>query len=57
MSTREELERWRDQLDGLGEHHGGIVQGHQGWALIGLHDPDGTEIRLYALERHNNGGS
>jgi len=57
VSTREELERWRDQFDGLGEHHGGIVQGHQGWALIGLHDPDGTEIRLYTLERHDNGGS
>ena len=57
VSTREELEGWRDHLDGLGESHGGIVKGHQGWTLIGLHDPDGTEIRLYTLERHDNGGS
>lgn len=57
VSTREEIEHWRDRLDRLGEAHGGIVRGHQGWALIGLHDPDGIEIRLYTRERHDNGGS
>ena len=36
-------------LDGGGEPHGGIVTGHRGGAvLVGLHDPDGIEIRLYA---------
>ena len=33
----------------LDERHGGIVTGHNGGAvLVGLHDPDGIEIRLYA---------
>ncbi|MGH3982378.1 MAG: hypothetical protein ACRDST_06755 [Pseudonocardiaceae bacterium] len=41
------------RLDGLGEPHGGIVTGHAGWVLVGLHDPDGIEIRLYTLEEHN----
>ena len=42
-------ERWSAQLDDLGEPHGGLVQGHEGGAvLVGLHDPDGIEIRLYA---------
>jgi hypothetical protein len=32
-----------------GEPHGGIVQGHKGGSvLVGLHDPDGIELRLYA---------
>lgn len=56
VPTRLELERWRDHLDQLGETHGGIVQGHQGWALVGLRDPDGIEIRLYTQERHDQGG-
>jgi catechol 2,3-dioxygenase-like lactoylglutathione lyase family enzyme len=49
VPKREDVEAWRDRLDDLGEPHGGIVTGHQGGSvLIGLHDPDGIEIRLYA---------
>lgn len=43
------------RLDALGQPHGGIVTGHQGWVLVGLHDPDGIEVRLYTIERHADG--
>ena len=49
VPTRAEVDDWRDRLDELGEPHGGIVTGHRGGSvLVGLHDPDGVEIRLYA---------
>ena len=49
VPSRDDLHRWREALDELGEPHGGLVQGHAGGAvLVGLHDPDGIEIRLYA---------
>ncbi|MFI6132671.1 VOC family protein [Micromonospora sp. NPDC051141] len=49
VPTRADVRRWAVELDRLGEPHGGVVTGHQGGAvLVGLHDPDGTEIRLYA---------
>lgn len=41
------LQAWRRRLDDLGETHGGIVTGHVGSVLVGLHDPDGIEIRFY----------
>lgn len=53
VPTREDIDRWAAHLDDLGESHGGVVTGHQGWALTGLHDPDGMEIRLYTLQRHD----
>ncbi|GII30251.1 VOC family protein [Planotetraspora mira] len=43
-----DLDTWKRRLDDLAEPHGGIVTGHAGHVLIGLHDPDGIEIRLYA---------
>ena len=47
--ARADVQTWRAHLDDLGEPHGGIVTGHQGGSvLVGLHDPDGIEIRLYA---------
>ncbi len=49
VPTRDEVHLWRVRLDEAGEPHGGIVPGHRGGAvLVGLHDPDGIEIRLYA---------
>lgn len=49
VPARADVEAWRAHLDDLGEPHGGIVTGHDGGSvLIGLHDPDGIEIRLYA---------
>jgi catechol 2,3-dioxygenase-like lactoylglutathione lyase family enzyme len=48
VPTREDVQRWSAALGDLGEAHE-VVQGHRGGAVIvGLHDPDGIEIRLYA---------
>ena len=38
------LQAWKQRLDDLGEPHGGIVAGHAGSVIFGLHDPDGIEI-------------
>lgn len=49
VPTRDGVQAWRRRLDELGQAHGGIVTGHNGGAvLVGLHDPDGIQIRLYA---------
>lgn len=57
VPTHADLLAWQERLDALGCPHGGVVQGHEGWALVGLHDPDGLEIRLYTLERHGRESS
>jgi catechol 2,3-dioxygenase-like lactoylglutathione lyase family enzyme len=49
VPTREDVEAWRRRLDDLDQPHGGVVTGHKGGSvLVGLHDPDGIEVRLYA---------
>jgi catechol 2,3-dioxygenase-like lactoylglutathione lyase family enzyme len=49
VPTRNAVQAWRQRLDELGQPHGGVVTGHKGGSvLVGLHDPDGIEIRLYA---------
>jgi catechol 2,3-dioxygenase-like lactoylglutathione lyase family enzyme len=49
VPSRADIERWRARLDEGGVDHGGVVTGHRGGSvLVGLHDPDGIEIRLYA---------
>ena len=49
VPTRADIARWQKRLDELGEPHAGIVSGHRGGSvLVGLHDPDGLEVRLYA---------
>jgi catechol 2,3-dioxygenase-like lactoylglutathione lyase family enzyme len=49
VPAREQVHAWQARLDAAGEPHGGVVTGHRGGAvLVGLHDPDGIEIRLYA---------
>ncbi|TDP96792.1 VOC family protein [Labedaea rhizosphaerae] len=49
VPTREGVQAWKTALDELGEPHGGVVTGHNGGSvLVGLHDPDGIEIRLYS---------
>jgi catechol 2,3-dioxygenase-like lactoylglutathione lyase family enzyme len=49
VPTRDGVQDWRRRLDDLAVAHGGVVTGHRGGAvLVGLHDPDGLEIRLYA---------
>ncbi len=49
VPTRDGVRAWADHLDSIDQGHGGIVTGHRGGSvLVGLHDPDGIEIRLYA---------
>lgn len=49
VDSRDDVQQWSTRLDDLGEPHGGLVTGHHGGSiLVGLHDPDGIEIRLYA---------
>jgi catechol 2,3-dioxygenase-like lactoylglutathione lyase family enzyme len=49
VPKRDDVEAWLGRLDDLGEAHGGVVTGHKGGSvLVGLHDPDGIEVRLYA---------
>lgn len=49
VPSREDVPAWVARLDELGQKHGGAVTGHRGGSvLVGLHDPDGIEIRLYA---------
>ncbi len=49
VPTRDDVRRWEAALDRLGQSHGGLVTGHEGGTvLVGLRDPDGIEIRLYA---------
>jgi catechol 2,3-dioxygenase-like lactoylglutathione lyase family enzyme len=49
VPTRDAVQAWRLRLDELDQPNGGVVTGHNGGSvLIGLHDPDGIEIRLYA---------
>jgi catechol 2,3-dioxygenase-like lactoylglutathione lyase family enzyme len=49
VPNREAVQDWRRRLDELNQPHGGVVTGHKGGSvLVGLHDPDGIEVRLYA---------
>jgi catechol 2,3-dioxygenase-like lactoylglutathione lyase family enzyme len=51
VPTSREVASWMQRLDAAGVPHGGIVTGHAGSSvLVGLRDPDGLEIRLYALD-------
>lgn len=49
VTTRAELEGWVEHLDAEGIEHGPVMDGHIGW-VMGFHDPDGIEVRLYTLE-------
>lgn len=49
VPTRDGVYVWAEHLTTIKQQHDGIVTGHHGGAvLVGLHDPDGIEIRLYA---------
>ena len=51
VPTSGELDGWRQRLD----EPRGIVTGHAGQLLVGPHDPDGIETRLYASETPRTG--
>jgi catechol 2,3-dioxygenase-like lactoylglutathione lyase family enzyme len=46
-ATRGALDAWCRRLERLGESHGGVHPAYYGHVLVGLHDPDGIEIRIY----------
>lgn len=49
VDSRDDVHAWAAAFDKAGQSHGGVVIGHRGGAvLVGLRDPDGIEIRLYA---------
>jgi catechol 2,3-dioxygenase-like lactoylglutathione lyase family enzyme len=49
VPTRDGVQAWADHLAAIDQEHGGTVTGHRGGAvLVGLRDPDGIELRLYA---------
>jgi len=46
VPTREGAHAWAEHLTALDQKHGGLVTGHNGGTvLVGLHDPDGIEMR------------
>ena len=48
VGSRDDIHAWAAALDEAGQSHAGVITGHRGGAvLVGLHDPDGIEIRLY----------
>ena len=49
VTSRAQLDAWVTRLDDHGIEHGPIMNGHIGW-VVGFHDPDGIEVRLYTLE-------
>jgi hypothetical protein len=57
VSTRAAMDAWQQRLADLGEPHGGIITGHAGGVLVGLHDPDGIEVRLYLPAEAAPGGA
>lgn len=49
VPTQDGIQAWAEHLAAIDQKHGGILTGHRGGAvLVGLHDPDGIELRLYA---------
>lgn len=51
VGTRAELEEWDRRLEELGIAHRPIREASIGWIIMGIHDPDGIEVRLYTFER------
>jgi catechol 2,3-dioxygenase-like lactoylglutathione lyase family enzyme len=51
VADRDVAQAWADRLDQLGIPHSPVIDATIGWLLV-FHDPDGTEIHLYSMERH-----
>src|SRR6266536_3618289 len=51
IADRGAAQAWADRLDELGVAHSPVIDATIGWLLV-FHDPDGTEIHLYSMERH-----
>jgi catechol 2,3-dioxygenase-like lactoylglutathione lyase family enzyme len=51
IADRDAAQAWADRLDQLGVPHSPVIDATIGWLVV-FHDPDGTEIHLYSMERH-----
>ena len=46
---RDAIDALAAALDAQGEAHDGVVRTPVGWVLLGVHDPDGHEVRFYTV--------
>jgi catechol 2,3-dioxygenase-like lactoylglutathione lyase family enzyme len=51
IADRAAAEGWIARLDELGIEHSPVIDATVGWLVV-FHDPDGTELHLYSVERH-----
>lgn len=51
ISDRAAADAWLARLDELGIEHSPVIDATIGWLVV-FHDPDGTELHLYSIERH-----
>jgi catechol 2,3-dioxygenase-like lactoylglutathione lyase family enzyme len=51
IADRAAAEAWVARLEELGIDHSPVIDATIGWLVV-FHDPDGTEIHLYSMERH-----
>jgi catechol 2,3-dioxygenase-like lactoylglutathione lyase family enzyme len=51
---KEAIDELAARLSALGEDHAGVHFANRGWILLELRDPDGHEVRFFAIERHND---
>ncbi|GAA4026642.1 hypothetical protein GCM10023063_04450 [Arthrobacter methylotrophus] len=51
VKDRAALALWAKHLTNLNIEHPEVYQGHLGWVIPHIKDPDGIEIRLYTEER------
>ncbi|MFC3895037.1 VOC family protein [Lentzea rhizosphaerae] len=46
---QEAIEALAGHLTERGVEHGGVIRTPVGWVLLGVHDPDGHELRFYTV--------
>lgn len=46
---REAIEALAARFAALGDTHAGVLRTPVGWVLLGIHDPDGHEVRFYTV--------
>jgi hypothetical protein len=46
---REAIEAIASRLSARGDTHDGVHRTPVGWVLLGLHDPDGHDVRFYTV--------
>jgi catechol 2,3-dioxygenase-like lactoylglutathione lyase family enzyme len=51
IADRAAADAWVARLDERGIEHSPVIDATVGWLVV-FHDPDGTELHLYSVERH-----